>query len=227
MPVDWRHAVPRFHLRLGVIACAVILCVAPAEAGRVTGTVELSSGRDGQLQEVVVYFEPRIPAKLTVPREPLIMETKGKKFVPRVLVVPKGARVRFPNADPILHNVFSVSGRNRFDLGLYRTGKGKSWRFDSAGVARIFCNVHQSMVGYVKVLDTPFFTTPDGAGRFVLNVPSGQAGTLHVWHWRAKSWAMELPGGDSSIKATLEVTRKRIPPHRNKHGRAYRRGRRY
>ncbi|MGH7675760.1 MAG: hypothetical protein ACREMV_10870, partial [Gemmatimonadales bacterium] len=42
-----------------------------------------------------------------------------KLYVPRVLVVPVGATVRFPNHDPFRHNVFSVSEPNQFDLGLY------------------------------------------------------------------------------------------------------------
>ena len=34
---------------------------------------------------------------------------------PRVLTVPVGASVVFPNADPILHNVFSISEGNKFE----------------------------------------------------------------------------------------------------------------
>ncbi len=225
MSLRWRHWPAVLHRSWWWICAALVWTAIPAWAGRITGTVELSSGRQGELEEAVVYFQPRSKVKPAVPEVPRVMETRGKRFMPRVVAVPLGGRVRFPNADPILHNVFSVSGRNRFDLGLYRTGAGKSWRFDSVGVTRVFCNVHQSMVGYVLVLDTPFFTTPDGAGRFSLDIAPDQPGTLHVWHSRAESWSAELPAGDSSVEVSLEVTRKRIPPHRNKHGRSYRRRR--
>lgn len=70
-------------------------------------------------------------------------------------MVPAGSTVRFPNQDSILHNVFSVSRANRFDLGLYRRGEGKSATFRQPGVVRVFCNVHHSMVAYVVVVETP------------------------------------------------------------------------
>ena len=66
------------------------------------------------------------------PAEPFEMVTRRKEFEPRVLVIPRGSRVRFPNEDPILHNVFSVSAPNQFDLGLYKGAPGKEKRFDAA-----------------------------------------------------------------------------------------------
>jgi hypothetical protein len=45
-----------------------------------------------------------------------------------------------------------------------RKGPGKVLDFKSPGLVRVFCNVHHSMVAYIWVLDTPFYTTPDGSG---------------------------------------------------------------
>ena len=64
------------------------------------------------------------------------MLTVKKQFQPQVLVVPVGSTVRFPNQDPILHNVFSVSGENRFDLDLYKRPKSGSVTFQVAGLVR-------------------------------------------------------------------------------------------
>ena len=50
---------------------------------------------------------------------------KGKEFRPRVVAVAAGGTVDFPNEDPIFHNVFSVSGENRFDLDLYKKPKSE------------------------------------------------------------------------------------------------------
>ncbi len=88
------------------------------------------------------------------------MVTVRKEFLPRVLAVPAGSKVRFPNQDPILHNVFSVSGENRFDLGLYKQGEAKEAHLLQAGMVNVFCNVHHSMVGYIAVLETPFTRAP-------------------------------------------------------------------
>ena len=102
------------------------------------------------------------------------MKSSSKRFEPRVIAVSKNATVEFPNADPIYHNVFSVSGANRFDLGLYRSGSSKSKTFDEPGLVRIYCNIHPQMVGFVMVVDSDFVavTGPDGAFRFD-NVPAG------------------------------------------------------
>ncbi len=88
------------------------------------------------------------------------MVTRRKEFVPRVLVVPRGSRVRFPNEDPILHNVFSVSTPQPVRPRPLQGGPGKEKRFEKPGLVRVFCNVHHDMVAYILVLDTPYHTTP-------------------------------------------------------------------
>ena len=82
------------------------------------------------------------------------MKSASKRFEPHGRGGPKNATVEFPNADPIYHNVFSVSGGNRFDLGLYRSGASKSKKFEEAGLVRVYCNIHPQMVGFVMVVDS-------------------------------------------------------------------------
>ncbi|HSG41124.1 MAG TPA: hypothetical protein VLE27_15910, partial [Thermoanaerobaculia bacterium] len=136
----------------------------------------------------------------------------------------KGSRVRFPNQDPILHNVFSVSAPNQFDLGLYRQGPGKEKRFESPGLVRVFCNIHHDMVAYVLVLDTPYHVAPDAKGEFVLSgLPRGK-GKLTVWHEQAEPWSVdvELPRKTPGpVLAGIEIVRPLIPAHLNKTGQSY------
>ena len=110
------------------------------------------------------------------------MKSEQKRFQPRVVAVPKNATVEFPNVDPIYHNVFSVSGANRFDLGLYRSGASKPKKFEEPGLVRVYCNIHPQMVGFVMVVDSDFVavTGPDGAFRFE-DVPPGSY-VVKVWH---------------------------------------------
>jgi hypothetical protein len=155
------------------------------------------------------------------------MITRRKRFEPRVLVVPVGSTVRFPNRDPILHNVFSVSGGNAFDLGFVGRGEGGSHEFDEAGIVRVFCNVHHGMVAYVVVMATPFHDTAGADGRFRLSgLPSG-AGTLYVWHERGDvtQRRVEASAG-GTVDVAVEATRPLVPPHMNKLGRPYARSRR-
>lgn len=202
----------------------------PAQAEELRGRVQLLAkggkgpARGSDARQAVVYFEPasRPPARPS--GEPFEMVTRRKELVPRLLVVPRGSRVRFPNQDPILHNVFSVSSPNQFDLGLYRRGPGKEKRFEEAGLVRVFCNVHHDMVAYILVLNTPFHVSPNAAGEFVLSgLPRGP-GKLTVWHEQADPWTVdvELPQRTPGpVMARVEVVRPLIPAHLNKLGQSY------
>lgn len=205
----------------------LVLLAVPAAAEDLRGRLQLlekggkRAAKGSDVRQAVVFFEPA-GSTVRPPAAPFVMSTRDKQFEPRVLTIPKGSRVRFPNEDVILHNVFSVSGRNSFDMGLYKKGAGKEHRFDEAGLVRVFCNVHHSMVGYVWVLNTPFVATPDANGEFVLTgLPKGP-GRLTVWHEQAepRTVDMQVPRADPAM-ATLEIVRPRIPPHLNKSGKSY------
>ncbi|HEY0783649.1 MAG TPA: hypothetical protein VGE98_14410, partial [Thermoanaerobaculia bacterium] len=121
----------------------------------------------------------------------------------------------------ILHNVFSVSPGNAFDLGLYREGAGKEVRFDHAGVAHVYCNVHHGMVAHVLVLDTPYFTYPAEDGSFVLTgLPKGP-GTLTIWHEKTDPWTRQIELPAQAVAARIEVVLLQLPPHLNKSGESY------
>ena len=82
-----------------------------------------------------------------------------------MLVVPVGTKVSFRNDDPIFHNVFSLSKPNDFDTGLYKQGATYQQTFKRAGVVQLLCNIHSSMLGFVVVVDTPYYAQADGAAR--------------------------------------------------------------
>ncbi len=110
---------------------------------------------------------------------------KDKTFVPRVAVVPVDGSVLFPNQDPVFHNVFSVSGANRFDLDLYKKPKSGAWVFRHPGLVRVYCNIHPQMSAYVLVRDNPFWARPSEGGSFeIQDVPPG-AWVVKAWHERA------------------------------------------
>ncbi len=155
-------------LSTALLALALLALTSVAGATELEGRVTLTKGAKEAkgVEQTLITFTPEGGVPLKVPAEPFEMVTAGKKFQPRTLVVPLGATVRFPNKDNILHNVFSVSGENRFDLGLYRRGEGKGVTFRQPGVGRGFCNGHHSMVAYVAVVETPFHTTAGIDGGF-------------------------------------------------------------
>lgn len=170
----------------------------------------------------VVWY---VPAAGVAPAAPMRVEvwTRERRFTPRVTVVPVGSEVWFPNGDPILHNVFSVSAGNRFDLGLYRNGPGKATRIAKPGLVRVYCNVHQSMAAFVLALDTPWVARPGPDGHFAFDkLPPGE-GTLFAWQERASvlSRSVSLPH-DSTLAITLELKTAGPTEHLDKNGRPYR-----
>jgi len=207
----------------------LFLLALPLAAEEVHGRVELlakggkAPAKGSDVRQTVVYFEPASPPARRPPETPFQMVTRQKEIVPRVLAIPRGSRVRFPNDDPILHNVFSVSAGNAFDLGLYKNGPGKEKTFTTPGVVRVYCNVHPSMVASILVLDTPYFIAPSADGVFVLSgLPKGP-GKLTVWSEQADPWTvtLDVPAGPAPITARIEVTRPQVPPHLDKDGKSY------
>ena len=202
-------------------------------AATLTGHVELidkGAGRaldTAEIRDAVVFFQPSEAPPVRPLDRPPRMVTVDKEFRPRVLTATVGSTVSFPNQDPILHNVFSVSSGNSFDLGFYKKGEGKEWTFDRLGLVRVYCNVHYDMVGYILVLDTPFYVSPDARGNFRLdNLPPGP-GRLTVWQERAKPWSQQLAiPTKAPVEIPLEVVRPRVPKHSNKFGKPYQRGER-
>jgi plastocyanin len=224
---DPRPALSRVHSRvLLVLAIAVALAMsaaARAQAETLEGVVELVEesrvlpGPGG----AIVSYEPEGGAPRPSPHT-IEVDTRGKRFLPRVSVVARGSSVAFPNRDPVFHNVFSVSPSNRFDLGRYREGQSRSARFDKPGLVRVYCNVHEQMVAYVMVVETPYHTIAAEDGRFRLDgLPSGR-GTLTVWHEQGtlKRVPIEIPAAEP-LRVQLEATRAREPAHLNKFGRPY------
>jgi plastocyanin len=199
---------------------------AAESGGAIEGRVVLSGG-DADPAEAIVYFVPANrggtgPAPAPSGAEAIV--TRDKSLSPTVLTVSPGTEVRFPNEDPILHNLFSVSPGNDFDLGVYGPGESPSVRFEQAGVVNIYCNVHHDMHAHVLVVDTPWRTRADELGRFRLDgLPPGE-GELFVWHRQSERWSrpVRLPAGEP-VEVSLEVTRPRLPAHRDKTGQPYNR----
>jgi hypothetical protein len=182
--------------------------------------------RATEAEDAIVYFRPAQPVAPAPLREPALMTTRRKQFVPRVLAITAGSSVRFPNEDAILHNVFSRSPDNGFDAGLYEAGDGFVQQFEHPGLVKVYCNVHHSMYGYILVLDTPFFTRPDRDGRFRLSgVPEGE-GDLVVYHERGDPYRQHLSAGGAAqeLSIRLDLDRRKVPPHTNKFDKPYSRG---
>jgi plastocyanin len=210
-------------------ACIAVLALAasasPANAGTLKGQVELlqKGGRKGgDLSDVVVWVEG---AKGRPKPGTAVMTMKGKAFRPRVVAVGVGGTVEFPNDDPIFHNVFSVSGDNRFDLELYKRPKSGRHTFQNPGVVRVYCNIHPQMSAVVVVRDSPFFALAQEDGTFSIpDVPAGRY-VVKAWHERAAQEAsaeVVVPeSGDAGAKLVLDASAFKRVQHKKKDGKSY------
>jgi plastocyanin len=172
-------------LTAGLSLALVLWCATAGQAqgknGVVSGRVDLS-GANPEEVGVVVYLESGAPeSKPKQPVQSYRIRQTGKQFEPRLLVVPVGSTVAFPNEDHIFHNVFSLSSAERFDLGLYRSGTSKSVTFDREGAIDVYCNIHPEMSAQVLVLKTKRYAIVGKSGSFrIENVPPGSY-QLVVW----------------------------------------------
>jgi hypothetical protein len=154
---------------------------------------------------------------------------KNRTFIPHLQVIPVGAVVQFPNADPFYHNVFSLFEGKRFDLGLYEAGTSKSVTFSREGVSYIFCNIHPEMSAVVLTLSTPLYGIADSSDSFVLHeVPSGEY-KLHIWiegvpqsFLDGLSKTVRISGHDLDLGAlSAPIARTHTMTHMNKFGNPY------
>lgn len=109
------------------------------------------------------------------------IDQRNTQFVPRVSVVTVGTPVSFPNSDNVRHQVYSFSTAKRFELPLYTGKPAAPVVFDTPGVVELGCNIHDWMLAYVVVVDTPYFAMANAQGRVGIDAPAGTY-TLRVWH---------------------------------------------
>ena len=128
------------------------------------------------------------------------MNQKNATFIPHVLPILKGTTVDFVNEDKTYHDVFSLSPIKKFNIGRRPTGENVPVKFDKAGIAQIFCDIHADMSAFIVVLDNPFFTKPDSRGSFRIdNVPPGTY-VVKAWHERlhAREQTVTITAGSTT-----------------------------
>ncbi len=198
----------------------------PTADVKVTVLVKGSGGAAAPADEAVAWipglYVPR-PGPLAPPKPPT-MASRAKRFEPRVLAIPAGTTVTFPNYDGIYHNVFSLSEAARFDLGLYRNGASRTMTFDKPGLVRIYCNIHPQMAAYLLVADGSFVARTGKDGVALLSgVPLGRH-PLRVWDEKGGDWTgtVDVVGGALNLASVvLDGSAWRAVPHKNKYGKDY------
>ena len=168
------------HLRRLFALLAVTASLAHGQNAEIAATVTDAKGKP--VADAVIVAVPsdgnlRLSAK---PRED-VMDQVNKEFLPRVQAVLVGTAVTFPNHDSVRHQVYSFSPAKRFELPLY-TGVPQAVVFDKPGVVILGCNIHDWMVGYIYVSESPHFAKTDAEGKAVLTDLPPRGYVVRVWH---------------------------------------------
>jgi len=164
----------------------------------VAATVQVQvSDADGKpLADAVVFLESREARQAVRPVTGTEIAQSNKQFDPRVLVVPQGTSVSFPNRDTVRHHVYSFSPTKTFELKLYTGTAANPVVFDKTGIAVLGCNIHDNMAAWVVVVDTPYYGRSAQAGSVTLsNVPPGSY-RMRVWH---PGLPMGAPAADQAL----------------------------
>jgi plastocyanin len=190
----------RITILVGMLI-AGLLFASMSWAGEIKGKVEVQGLRSAE--NIAVYVDA-IPGKeFPAAAQHALMDQKGLKFIPHVLVVLKGTTVDFLNSDPVGHNVYwpSISGNKKLthNLGTWPKGDKKSFQFNDLGAAPMLCNVHPEMSGYVIVVPTPYFAVTDKEGNFeIKGIPPG--------HYTLKSWSEDGKPATQPVDVAAGVT---------------------
>jgi hypothetical protein len=169
-------------------ALVIVLVAACQTAAATTFTAEITDQDGKPVQNAVVSLVPdskttmpgastRLPADKTIDQR---LET----FLPIVTIVPRNGRVVFRNSDPTTHQVYSFSPAKQFEITLARDSASPPIVFPSAGIAALGCNIHDNMIAYVFVAESPWTGLTSADGRVVIDdVPPGTY-QAQVWHYR-------------------------------------------
>ena len=164
-------------------------------------TVRVADQAAAAVEDAVVYAIPVGPNAPTKPPAPAEIAQVRQMFVPSVTVVQTGAAVTFPNRDTVRHHVYSFSPAKLFELRLYSGVPPTPVVFDKAGLVVLGCNIHDRMVAYVMVVDTPWFGKTAADGRAKIDGLLAGAYKVSVWSPR-----MKADGAPTALNVTADAS---------------------
>jgi Carboxypeptidase regulatory-like domain len=138
------------------------------------------------VKDAVVYLAKVEKGKAwPAPEGPPKLNNVKCVFEPHVQVIPAGELV-VTNQDPILHNTHGFYGkRTAFNMALPNKGQEIPAELKRDGTVRIECDAHGWMLGWVYVVENPYYAVTGEDGKFTIG---------------------DVPPGDYTLVATHEFT---------------------
>src|ERR1051326_4731240 len=120
-------------------------------------------GKNGELANCVVVIKGVSGGPKGDGAPPAVLDQKKCTYVPQIMAVQVGQKIMVKNSDPVMHNVHTVpmtanqqmntaQGPGAPDLTYTPTKPENFLKFQ--------CDVHNWMLAWVSVFDTPYFAAP-------------------------------------------------------------------
>jgi len=185
--------------KYGIVSIGMVLFSVELEAHQLNIKVESKSNKP--LANIVVFVEPEdkslVEKHHSAKQLKASVDQLNRQFVPHISVVQRSTNVDFPNSDNIKHHVYSFSPAKSFEIKLYDDQKASPILFDKTGEVTLGCNIHDWMLGYVYVVDTPWFGKTDEQGKLSLDLPTGK--------YKLKIWHPLLQGSDANYAQRVDI----------------------
>jgi len=182
------------------LALIVLTAHAALAQNEIVATVVDAKGN--AVADAVVVAVPADGAMRLPARRDAVVDQVDKEFTPKVNAILVGTPVIFPNHDNVRHQVYSFSRAKRFELPLYAGIPAQPVLFDTPGVVVLGCNIHDWMVGYIYVSESPYFAKTRADGKAVIADLPAKSYVVRVWH-------PQLEGGEATTKKSVDLTGRR------------------
>jgi plastocyanin len=186
----WFKTVRRFGgAFLPVLMVFGAFCAADMTA--YAGSLTLVDTEGKPILDAVLSLVPLTTQALPAPKSGVINQI-DENFVPKVSVVQTGAEILFKNDDRTRHHIYSYSPAKQFETQVPPKTADVKVTFDKPGTIALGCNIHDRMLAFLIVVDTPYFgkSNNDGVADFQ-NLPDGNYKAV-IWHARLKAPNSEL-----------------------------------
>ena len=161
-------------------------------------------GEGNTLGNVLVRVAKGLPDKpYPAPKDPVVMDQNGCKYVPHVMGIMVGQPFKVLNSDGVLHNVHALPKVNKpFNMAMPPTRKEAMETFTKEeGMFTVKCDVHPWMQAYLGVMSNPFFTVTKPDGKFTISGLDAGTYEIEAWHEKAGTRTATVTVGATDTKS--------------------------
>ena len=153
------------------------------------------------------------PKKKRAQSDALVIDQLEHTFVPHLVAIRSGSKIKFTNSDTANHNVRASSFADKNQFNVF-TGAGGDYTHEFVAEKKIrpillSCDIHPWMRGWIFVFDHPYFAVSDKRGKFQISaVPAGKH-RLVVWQpdgGYRKTFGVDVKG-EMSTKIEIKIAR--------------------